>query len=436
MSDENGAAKFIDAAKARELLMVFLTSHTPQPQVVEIDFRGVKTVAVNAPWGDDTVRIHLPADAGELIDTLNAVSLPTRYSAIWHKDSKLFEVIWVAFPLPASYQELWTRSFVFRHRGQDYECAYGLSTKRLMVIAEHFERAGAIPSSTFYRNLDSLRMHARAEKGVGGLVPLPGAKPISFFIKGIDDWNDDAVLEMVTHLNFFMNYYDTQTPTINIHLPSVDSVVHASIRFPHDIFPATIVSKPIADTLLQFWVGSLQGDPARRFLNNYLIIEYAAAFFLEGERRQAIMKCLSAPNAVDNISNVTRAVIGELNDSRLKHDADKVDALLREVLTPLQVWRELRNNEASFTTPMKFEGGVSIEPLLKTNDTAEEFAKSKGIQRFSTALRTIRNGLSHGRGEKQTDVIGPTTRNLQLLQAWIGPISLAARDAIVFNDVV
>ena len=128
-----------------------------------------------------------------------------------------------------------------------------------------------------------------------------------------------------------MHYYDTVTPTINIHLPSADSVIRPPIRFVHDAFPTKIASKPIADTLLQFWIGSLQGDPARRFLNNYLIIEYAAAFFLEGERRQAIMKCLSAPNAIDNISNVTRAVIGELSDSKLKHDADKVDALLREV---------------------------------------------------------------------------------------------------------
>jgi hypothetical protein len=86
--------------------------------------------------------------------------------------------------------------------------------------------------------------------------------------------------------------------------------------------------------------------------------------------------------------------------------------------------------------PTKFEGGLLIEPLLKTNETAEDFEKSKGIARFSTALRTIRNGLSHGRGEKQTDVITPTTRNLQLLQPWIGPISLAAREVIVFRDVV
>lgn len=88
MLNANGGAKFIDAAKARELLMEFLTSHTPQPRVSEIDFRGARVVAVSAPWGDETVRLHLPEDAGELIDTLNAVALPTRYSAIWHKDSK------------------------------------------------------------------------------------------------------------------------------------------------------------------------------------------------------------------------------------------------------------------------------------------------------------------------------------------------------------
>jgi hypothetical protein len=435
MPNENGTASLIDAPKARELLAEFLTSHAPQTDIVDIDFRGARVVTVNKPWGDESIQIHLPADAQELIDVLNLVHLPARYSAIWHKDTKMFEVIWIAYPLPALYENFWTRSFLFRHRGKDYECSYAPSSKRLLVIAENFEVAGAI-STTFYRNLGTYRSHARAEKGISGFTLIPGSKPISFWIKGIEVWNDDTVLDIVTHLNFFMHYYDTRTPQVNIHLPLVDSVFQLPIRFPRDSFPTTILSRPITDTLLQFWVGSLQGDPSRRFLNNYLIIEYAAAFFLEGERRQAIMKCLSAPNVVDNIANVTRAVIEELNDSRLKHDADKVDALLREVLTPVQVWRELHNNQTFFSTSLKFEGGVVIEPLLKTNDTVEEFVKNKGIQKFSTALRAIRNGLSHGRGERQTDVITPTTRNFQLLQPWIGPISLAAREVIVYKDVV
>jgi hypothetical protein len=425
----------VDVAEARQQLQSFLKEHSPQTDVVQVEFRKTKVVAIGRPWGDESAQLNLPADPTELIGTLNAVRLPTRYSAVWHKDTKSLEVIYTAFPLPPQYEECLKRSFVFRHRGQDYKCSFDKSSKRLLTIAEAFEAAGPM-STTAYRNLGTFRSYARAQKGIDGFVIAPGSRPISFWIAGIANWDDDVVLDVVTHLNFFMHYYDTQTPLVNIHLPSVDSVVQAPIRYPSDSFPPTIMSRPIADTLLQFWFGALIGDPIRRFLNNYLIVEFAAAFFLETERRQAIMKCLSAPNAVDNIAGVTRAVIGQLNDSKLKHDADKVDALLREVLPTTHIWRELHNNQACFVVPTKFEGGLLIEPLLKTNETAEDFAKSKGIARFSTALRTIRNGLSHGRGEKQTDVITPTTRNLQLLQPWIGPISLAAREVIVFRDVV
>lgn len=435
MPNTNGSAGLIDIAEARKRLEPFLTDHSPQTEVKEVDFRGAKAVVISKPWGDESLQLHLSGDPTELIDALNAVKLPARYSAIWHKDSKSFEVVWLAYPIPQDYKDLSTRSFVFRYRGKDYECAYGPSSKRLMVIAESFETAGAV-NTTFYRLLGSFRIHARAEKGVPGFAPIPDGKPVCFWIKGIDEWNDDAILELVTNLNFFMQYHDTHTPQVNIHLPLIDSVMQSPVRFPTDSFPATIVAKPIPDTLLQFWAGSLQGDAARRFLYNYLIIEYAAAFFLETEKRQAILKCISAPNAVDNIANVTREVIAELNDSKFKRDADKVDALLREVLKPLRIWRELKNNEGFFTTSTRFEGGVVVEPLLRANGSVEDFTNNKGIQRFSVALRAIRNGLSHGRGEKQSDVITPTTTNFRLLQSWIGPISLAAREVIVYRDVV
>jgi hypothetical protein len=54
---------------------------------------------ITKPWGDASVAIDIPRDAAGLADALNKVVLPRRFSAIWHSDTKDFEVIWTAFKL-------------------------------------------------------------------------------------------------------------------------------------------------------------------------------------------------------------------------------------------------------------------------------------------------------------------------------------------------
>jgi hypothetical protein len=64
--------------------------------------------------------ILIPAtDSDALIDALNNVRLPERYTAIWHGDSETFEVIYTAFPLPLT-ADVASRAFTFKHKGFTY----------------------------------------------------------------------------------------------------------------------------------------------------------------------------------------------------------------------------------------------------------------------------------------------------------------------------
>ena len=60
----------------------------------EADVRTVeRETFVSRLWGEEAIEIPLHNDDEELFEALNAVRLPPRFTAIWHDDTKTFEVI-------------------------------------------------------------------------------------------------------------------------------------------------------------------------------------------------------------------------------------------------------------------------------------------------------------------------------------------------------
>ena len=83
-SIENAKASYL-----RVQLQAFL-SRNPEANVTteggEPSLRGL--------WGEDVIEIPLRDDDQELLEALNAVRLPPRFTAIWHEDTNEFEVIY------------------------------------------------------------------------------------------------------------------------------------------------------------------------------------------------------------------------------------------------------------------------------------------------------------------------------------------------------
>ena len=60
----------------------------------EADVRaGEREPSVSGLWGEEAIEIPLRSDDDKLLEALNAVRLPPRFTAIWHEDKKEFEVI-------------------------------------------------------------------------------------------------------------------------------------------------------------------------------------------------------------------------------------------------------------------------------------------------------------------------------------------------------
>ena len=130
-------------------------------------------------------------------------------------------------------------------------------------------------------------------------VPLPAEldQPLCFWIKGIK-WDEAEVLDPINHLNFYMTYLDAKSPWILVHAPPNDLINQPRTRFVDGRFPSHIMSQNIDDTLLNFWEASKEGDPARRFLYSYKIIEYASHLYLERGVLSSIRRLLSSAECI------------------------------------------------------------------------------------------------------------------------------------------
>lgn len=405
----------------------------PYSEIAEIVLATGNVPVVNDPWGDSSLVIRIPDNADALIAALNNVLMPTRFTAIWHKDTRDFEIIWTAYPPPPIWNDIPGREFKFRYVGVEYKCEFAASSGRLLEIARHYTPARS--SDTNFRNLDSFRHHVR-----WGHLPKdkrppgpPDTAPLSFWIRNIE-WNEDKILTLANNLNFYLTYYDNFSPVIVIHSPGTPKAIKPQTRYPHGNFPAHIEGRVLDDVLLQLWIASRSGDEARRFLYCFRIIEYASFSYLDAKARLEVRRILAMPHALDNITQVTDSLVDALQKAKLD-DFPKFESLLEDTVKPSLLWREIDQNFDAFSSSTEFDGGFKLKALIPVGTTEDQFAL-KGIENFHKAIREIRNALAHGRDSKSAAVITPTVRNFQRLRPWVSLISVAATDVILFKNLI
>jgi hypothetical protein len=211
-------------------------------------------IGIKNPWGDESIAIELNDD--KIISVLNNVVLPERYTAIWHKNTNRFEIIFTASELNEPYSCLPERKFIFVYQNKEYTCTFDKSSNELLTIASHFFAVGPITLS-LHRNLGSFKNYSKLlEEGRS-----PGkAIPISFWIDGLH-WDENVVLRLVNHLNFYMAYYDTASPLIAVHSPKAENIARQpQPRYLFEIFPNNINVREIDDNILKYWEASRAAD--------------------------------------------------------------------------------------------------------------------------------------------------------------------------------
>jgi len=416
----------VDNAKAG--LAEFLQQN-PLSEIAAIGEESDEAV-IRSPWGDGSIYLKIPDDHAALFAALNGVLLPERFAAAWHRDTKDLEVMYTAFPLAGSQADVSRRKFSFSFLGGEYACEFGRSSDRVLAIAENAIFAGA--SRTEFRNLPPFQYYIESEKG--GAPKLPGAAPISFWIRNIE-WNEQNVVDLSRHLNFYMTYYDIHSPVINIHPPKPDHDDGRKQRERYVIgsFPEKISGTNLNSNLMHYWAASRIGDAFRRFLYCYQVLEFASFYFVDDQIKRAVKKALITPHVMGEMDSIVIKIIDHVQDAKM-WDGNKMDALLKELVDPELIWREVEKNREYFCKAIEFDGGYSLKPLIVDKTSRETFSHDWHTK-FNHTIRSLRNALSHGKEQKITTVITPTVQNFSRMQPWTDIMSVAAGEVVAYYNV-
>lgn len=431
MSEENSAVdgNAIEAAKIR--FADFLEANVAS----SIEMRklpiNVSRLEIVRPWGDTSLALHIPEDetqASQLAEALNNVLLPPRLIALWHKDKRALEVIWTAYRLSTSQAEIKDRKFTFTYKNTKHICHFTKASTRLQRIAKSFRPITQSPTTNF-RNLTSFYRYATAknadQRSLAGLE-----EPLSFWISNIK-WNENSTIIMLDALNFYMSYFDDDTPIVVINDPinGDGSSIANKARYIRGSFPSEIISRELNRNLVSFWMAALAGNPAMRFILYFRIIEYASHHYLDDKIRADVKKLLSKPDFYDDLNETIDEIVGACTPSK-QDDVPKFKNLLRRCVSPDLLWAEIKRNQEFFAKETKFDGGFVVQALISKDEKQSTFS-TNGTDRVADRLREIRNTLSHGRDVKTGHVITPTARNFQLLKPWIHLIGTAAAEVVL-----
>ena len=395
----------------------------------EVDVRaGGREASAIRPWGEEAIEIPLRTDDEELFEALNSVRLPPRFTAIWHEDTREFEVI---FTVLEGEPHLLERMFEFRYRGSCYQCAFGPSSPRLRVIARKARPSGSA-SPSHYRNLQPFYRFEHMLEEHPDADYVKNGKPTSFWIRGIDGYDDDRIGDLIRNLNFHMSYFDLRTPIILIHEESVASHKANDLHSP-DIapFPESLSGQDIDQHLLILWESAREGDPFLRFIHYYQILEYAGFYHVKEKVRRDIERAIVAPDAVSRPDRVAQQILDAISAER-RQDDTKINEMIEECVNLQEMWDIMDGSLDAFSEEVKLDGGFILPAVASASTGYEGFTQSWNKQ-FPPALHRVRNALVHARESRQSTMIAPTTANRSRLSPWLLPLSQTAARVMLYS---
>lgn len=414
-----------------EKLVATILSRNPTAKITINTVGAVPFCVIRRLWNDDSMGMLIPLHneaKTEYLDLVNNVSMPERLSAIYHHDLKKLEVIWTAYKRPKHLEDVVGREFTFQFGNTNHKCSFRRSSDRLLVLANNVVLYGLTESG--YRNLQSFDILTGGDASAEDKERL--AEPISFFVENIE-WHDEKSITLLTHINFYMRYFDALSPQIVIHEPQEATKASKRSRYISKSFPAEITARTLNPTLTSFWsAASKEKDAARKFLYAYRLIEYVAFFHLDDAVRGGVRRVLSGPNTAGNIRSITDRVVELVRDAR-GDDYARFKAVVIDLVDQSHILKECLLNAKYFAEGLEFDGGFRLKALLP-NETAKSLG-DHGLDNFVTTLKDIRNALSHGRDQKSGQIILPTLANLKRLQPWANLITIAAAEVVLYEGI-
>ncbi len=385
---------------------------------------------IERPWGDESVALEAKGDEAALLaDALEHLVLPARFAAIYHRDDSAAEFIWTLAPVD---HRLIGRTFSFCLPDQGVHCEWRQASDRLLTIVRNSKPAGP-PTSTDYRNLLFLHRFQTSDLDSRLAAEVKDLKPISFWCTRVPSFDDESMVRLAKHLNFFMKYYDRDSPSILIHRseqPETPVVVLPLLR---SEFPGELRAREIDQLLLDFALAADEVVETRlKFIYYYQIIEHAAFYSIGDTAKRDVLAVLRSPDVQVNCEAYVDRVLDALADTRIA-DEQKSEKVIQDRASPDRIWREIEANRSYFVASHTFEVGFHLEPLI-SEDTSLDAFKAMWGTKIPSVLRWLRNALVHGRESRTSAIIAPTLSNNRLIRPWIPVIRRIAEDIIIYEE--
>lgn len=395
----------------------------PKAEVVRVGDR----VEIRRPWDDASIMFSIGDGQQDVVDVLNSVYLPPPYSAIWHKDSKDIEFIYTSLPLVST---LIKRSFGFFYQNQEIICEYSPASERLIALSK-MSKFTRMETTSAYRNLHSFQAGIKYRDE--GNKPLDGfGLPTSFWIRNVD-WNDEYISELCKHINFYMRYYDRETPCIAMH-QNVPDALGTPDRYVHGAFPSTIRAKSLSPDLLDLIaICGETSDPIRRIMHSYQILEYVAHYYTKNDVFRKIRRLLLSPDAIDRIDSVLEDSIDAIT-IWVKDDDQRMKAVIKDYIEPDSLWTVIEQYKGVFSQDIIFDGGHSQGALIQPTTTLKDFGNPGWADGFFSKWKTLRNLVVHARESRHNSRISPTEANIELLRPWALLSMTAAEQLIIYRE--
>jgi len=239
-------------------------------------------------------------------------------------------------------------------------------------------------------------------------------KPVSFFIGEFEAFDEEKIVEISRHLNFFMQYYDRKTTSIIIHPPeSSEPEPVKQLQFVETEFPKCISTRRQNPFLLDLALAANEADTRLKFIYYYQILEYAAFYYVEDNIKRDLLKIINTPDILSNPDKYIPRILDTVSEDRQDEEA-KIEKIIKTSCAPDIIWKEIQHNIPYFSNRQEFEGGFVIEPIISEDMTLESFSAGWHPRTAATlrnTLRYIRNALVHAREKRFGAVITPTRDN-------------------------
>lgn len=373
-----------------------------------------KFLTIKNLWNDNSFQIVIDKTKNN-VDKLHDTVYLEEIVAIYHKNEDKLEFIYTPNDPNESIHK---RKFDFNYLGKTYKCYFGESSESLEIIAKGFQPLTPSEKSN-YRNLREYHDYYSISKQPSFVREyFKDKKAISFFIKGkLNVFKNDFV-HLLKSLNFYLTYYDRETPTLVILQKDSNKDEHKLPCYSlFDEFPDVINAKSIETTILDILYTAHKTEDIRlQFIFYFQILEYCSYYYLENNIRQKLFNLLKKPDINVNANEYSKNIIEDLQDHLNKHrdDSKKMEKTISTFCEISDIKLELAENIDYFCKEIVFDGGLKIPKLFNDKDGLKTITDNTLIT-IRTNIEKIRNVLVHLRESRENKVILPTSDNDKLL---------------------